>query len=249
METPRDVKKSRRAIYDFSSIVHCHQPATTSTSPGCQGQGRCTCNCNSCNGRKWVDADDKTPCQLAAFEERLRAAAASPRDVLPRCAPMHARRVIPERADVAAESAQHIVIEPREDFLFDKLVLATPDEDFRDLVVESVRVGKWQILTMPTTAALFSRAQVYPGPAMPPLRDPAADMKDLLIGMWNVMNDRPARFGMDDEQDGAGQDAAPGTSPGGIYLRPDETIEIDVRNARTESVLLGVSIIGTVIQK
>ena len=38
-------------------------------------------------------------------------------------------------------------------------------------------------------------------------------------------------------------------SPGGIYLRPEETIAIDVRNGRAESVLLGVSIIGTVIQK
>lgn len=53
--------KRREAVYDYSTVVHCMQPATTSTSPGCRdGTNRgCTCECDGCNGRKWVDVEEK----------------------------------------------------------------------------------------------------------------------------------------------------------------------------------------------
>ncbi len=162
----------------------------------------------------------------------------------------YGHRVILERVDVEAAGVQRIVVEPREEFLFDKLVLMTPDEDFTGLTVESVRVGKVQMLQGPTPAALFGRAHVYPMPDVPPPKDPAQDLKDLLIGMWNIMNDRPARFGMDDKDavGNANDRTAALGRPGCVYVGPDESIEIAVRNEQAETVLLGVHILGTVVR-
>lgn len=51
-----DPKTGRQAVYDYTKIVHCLQPATTSTSPGCAGShATCSCNCAGCNGRTWRD--------------------------------------------------------------------------------------------------------------------------------------------------------------------------------------------------
>jgi hypothetical protein len=48
----------RVAVYDYDTIVHCLQPPTTPTSPGCHGYW-CTCDCDSCNGRKWITPQDQ----------------------------------------------------------------------------------------------------------------------------------------------------------------------------------------------
>lgn len=60
--TTTHARPRRKAVYDFTKIVHCHQPASTSTSPGCAGQGRCSCECGGCNGRTWVDDEPTEPC-------------------------------------------------------------------------------------------------------------------------------------------------------------------------------------------
>jgi len=163
-------------------------------------------------------------------------------------APRFERRVIPEHAELAPGVVGHIVIEPRAEFLFDKLVLLPLGDEFTGLTVESVRVGRKELLAMPMAAALFSRENVYPMPEMPPPKEPGSDIKELFLGMWNIMNDRPVRYGFDDVEpvDTGELDAPPGTTiGGGMHVRPDESIEVDVRNGRAESVTLGVIVVGT----
>jgi len=157
--------------------------------------------------------------------------------------------------DVAADGAQHVVIEPGQDFLFNKLLLTPVGGDclsasFPGLTVESVRVGRMELLPGPMPAVFFTHAQVYPGPEMPKPKDPMADIKKLFIGMWNVMNDRPARDDIDEDEDDVDKSDVPaGTSLPDIYVRPDQSIEINLRNDRAQPVTLALSLIGTVFQK
>jgi hypothetical protein len=60
---------TRRATNDFTKIVHCLRPASTSTSPGCLGGGRCSCYCDGCNGRQWVQ--DDLPAAAGPVDERI----------------------------------------------------------------------------------------------------------------------------------------------------------------------------------
>jgi hypothetical protein len=57
MLPPHERPRTRReAVYDYSKIVHCMRPPSTSTSSGCRDgtHAGCSCECDGCNGRTWA---------------------------------------------------------------------------------------------------------------------------------------------------------------------------------------------------